>query len=117
MALGVSKTDVYAEKLRFDPFAFRFSRDISYLRFLEALIMSNRSVPFRNRQELSNQTQPWCPRLSRSDLRRDLGPRSTDMTGEIIEKSLEEMDATRKVLYAKLSIEDTEHGMETPEDH
>lgn len=85
-----------------------------YLRFLEAIIMDNQDVPFGNQQEFQAQTQPWRPRLSRLDARRDPPPRSTDMKGEPIKKSLEDMDATRKELYAKLDIEDIDDGMEFP---
>ena len=76
------------------------------LRFLEVVIMSDQDVPFTDLQEFSDQTQPWRPRLSRLDARRDPPPRSTDMTDEGVERSLEEMEATRKVLYARLKIED-----------
>ena len=63
-------------------------------------------MPFRDQQEFQAQTQLWRPRLSHPGAKRDPPPRSTDMTDERLERSLEEMEATRKVLYAKLNIED-----------
>ena len=87
-----------------------------YLRFLEARIMSDQDVPFRDEQEVQTQTQPWHPNLSYGGTRRVPPPRITDMTGEGIEKSLEEMEATRKTLYAKLNIKDIDNGMEPPGD-
>lgn len=81
-----------------------------YLRFLETRIMSNQDVPVRTQQEFQAQTQPWRPRWSRRRGRMNppppSPPRSTDMTQEGTERSLEEMEATRKTLYAKLDVED-----------
>ena len=68
-----------------------------YLRFLEAVMMSNQDVPFRTQEGFRAQTQPKYqePTWHR---------RSTDMTGELIERSLEELEAARKNMYAILNI-------------
>ena len=89
-----------------------------YLRFLEVVITSNQDVPFRtrNRQEFNDRTQAWLPPLYRGVGRRHPSRRSTNMTEEGTEKSLEEMDATRKRLYAILNIEDVDDGMGPPKD-
>ena len=79
-----------------------------YFRFLEALIASDRDVPFRSWQEFGSQTQPWIPRRSDLGARRGMNgppPRSTDMTGEVIVKSRKEMNAMTRNLYAILEID------------
>lgn len=113
MAPGVPKTNGYAETRRLIHFRSASPEIYPYLRFLEAVIMSHQGVPFKSRQEFDNQIRPWRPRLSRLDPKRAPGPRSTDMTDEGVDKSLEEMDATRKTLYAILDIEDVDDGMES----
>ena len=73
-----------------------------YFRFLEARMMGNRAVPFANPQQFRDQTEPQDPR---SSFRVREGPRSTDMTGEGVAKSREEIEAMTKTLYAMLEIE------------
>ncbi len=70
-----------------------------YLRFLEVIMMSNQDVPFRNQLEFQAQTRPVY-----QEPRRNQTSRSTDMTGGRIERSLEELQATRQTLYAILNI-------------
>ena len=76
-----------------------------YLRFLEVVMMSNQDMPFRNQQDFRAQTVP--------EYQEPRWHRSTDMTGERIERSLEELEATRKIIYAILNIQDE---VEPPED-
>lgn len=79
-----------------------------YFRFLEALMTSDRDVPVRSWQEFGSQTQPWVPRRSDLGARRGMNgppPRSTDMTGEVIVKSREEINTMTKNLYAILEID------------
>ena len=106
MAPGVPKTNGYAETHRFDTFSFRSSRDISLSQISRNTHNERTTCVFRDQQEFQAQTQLWRPRLSRPGARRDPPLRSTDMIDEGVEKPLEEMEATRKVLYAKLKIED-----------
>ncbi len=68
-----------------------------YFRFLEARMMSNRPVPFANPQHFRIQTEPWQRRVA--------PPRSTDMTGAVVAKSKEEIEAMTRTLYAMLEIE------------
>ena len=83
------------------------SREVHpYFRFLEARIMSDRAVPFGNWQEFRDQTVAWRPRLSRSDPTGNPPPRTTDMTGEGVVKSEEEMEETARTLYAILEIQE-----------
>ena len=73
-----------------------------YFRFLEARMMSNQAVPFGNPQQFRIQTEPW---QSQREVSRVPPPRSTDMTGAVVAKSREEIEAMTKTLYAMLEIE------------
>ena len=80
-----------------------------YFRFLERLIMSEGDVPCKNRQEFRDQTRPWRARYdSRFPQPPGGGPphRITDMTGEVIEESEEQMETMAELLYEILGIED-----------
>lgn len=77
-----------------------------YFRFLEAYMMSDRDVPFRDWQGFRKQTEPWRPHFLSEEARRGPPPRSTDMTDEGVTKSKEDMEATAQILYAILQIED-----------
>ena len=79
----------------------------TYFRFLEARIMSNHAVPFRNWQEFRDQTAPRrSPYVSLGYTRGVPPPRTTDMTGEGVVKSEEEMEDAARTLYAILEIQD-----------
>lgn len=78
-----------------------------YFRFLEAYMMSDQDLPFRGYQDFRGQTEPWHQPLRPEEARRAVPPpRSTDMTSEGVWKSEREMEATAKVLYKILEIED-----------
>lgn len=66
-----------------------------YFRFLEDIMMSNRPLPFDDWREYEVQVTPF-PGAS---------PTSTSMTGDMIVKSEEQMEATAKELYSILGIE------------
>ena len=68
--------------------------------------MSNHAVPFRNWQELRDQTTPRRPSYMSSRYTRVSPPRTTDMTGEGVVKSEEEMEDTARTLYAILEIQE-----------
>lgn len=67
---------------------------------------SDRAVPFATRQEFRNQTIPWRPDSFSYEARRGSPPRVTDMTGEGVVKSEEEMEAMSRTLYAIIEIGD-----------
>ncbi len=60
-------------------------------------MMGNRAVPFANPQQFRDQTEPWQRRVALL--------RNTDMTGAVVAKSEEEIEAMTKTLYAMLEIE------------
>lgn len=76
-----------------------------YFRFLEARIMSDQAVPFSNRREFWNQTMAWRPH-GISLAPRFPPPRITDMTGEGVMKSEEEIEDTAMNLYEIIEIAD-----------
>ena len=87
-------------------FRFSDSKVHPYFRFLEACMMSNRHVPFGDRQEFRQQTEPWRPRFLSVEAARGPPPRSTDMTGERVVISEEERKDLEKAFYEMLRIED-----------